>query len=660
MTYVQSFLKREGLRRVPLKSDLQDYLDNDKDDITLAAIHYNAHYYRRIGEKWYNEFLERSVALPETEEVKQESSRLWDLGVKWGYFSTESAEDIVNGKAAASAMAKVRCLLRVEKPILEFALMQEELEESSDAIDLENSILEDLYLTCSDESVEIKYHPFPILKPDHVLAEEIFEQLGAAQLKIGGESLHGRIYTRGSDLVQIANDNIIPLTADGLAAEIAKLKITDHGSVLKKPLPKRIAGDILRKQFFPGFRNLRSVVRHPFFDSKGRIYRSIGYNKKYQVYISNSRAFKLKDPGEAASHLLDEILFMGDDQHLGWPFVSEADQANALAMAMTPFLRPTIETAPAFLLMRQSPAGTGTTLLATSLLKIAFGANVENFIGTMPDDEGELEKTLFSYARDGSPLIFFDNVRRKLNSKALESFMTTKDKTQRAFFTQSISGYPNVATVVITGNKGDITANTDMKRRVCPIVLDARVEEPWLRAGNFKHDAARGDPIDKWVLDHQTELTEDILSMAYGWHEAGNPEGYKGPILGKFEEWTYVIGNILSFAGVKNFLNNLPAFYKDADPDRYALAEMYNFLAEEIGEDKSKTMVAREIYDLLRGIRDNTALPASILKALDSSNANALGKVLQGLACGEIVNGMKLVREKDQTKNVYAYRIVKA
>ena len=660
MTYVQSFLKQESLRHIPLKSDLQSYLNDDKDDLTLAAIQYNAHYCQRIGEKWYDDFLKRAEALPESEEIKQESLRLWDLGVKWGYYSVETAEDIVNSKAVASAMAKARHLLRVEMPILEFSLMQEELEESSDAIDLENSILKDLYLTRSDESVEIEYHPFPLLKPDHVLAEEIFEQLGAAQIRIGDESLHGRIYTRGSDLVQIANDSIIPLTVDALAAEIAKLKITDHGSILEKPIPRRIVGDVLRRPSYPGFRTLRSVVRHPFFDSKGRIYQSVGYNREFQVYISNSRAFKLKDPEEAAAHLLDEVLFMGDDQILGWPFVSEADQANALAMAMTPFLRPAIETAPAFLLMRQSPAGTGTTLLATSLMKIAFGPDVDSFIGTMPDDEAELEKTLFSYARDGSPLIFFDNVRRKLNSKALESFMTSKDKTQRGFFTQSISGYPNVATVIITGNKGDITANTDMKRRVCPITLDARVEEPWLRAGNFKHDAAKGDPIDKWVLDHQTELIGDILSMASGWHEAGNPVGYRGPILGKFETWTYVIGNILAFAGIKNFLNNLTAFYQDADPERYALAELFNFLAEEIGEGKSKMMVAREIYDLLRGVRDNTALPANVLKALDSNNANALGKVLQGLAYGEIVNGMKLIREKDQTKNAFAYRIVKA
>ena len=660
MTYVQSFLKKESLRHTPLKPDLQGYLDVSKNDLTPAAMHYNAHNYRQIDEKWYDDFLERAAGLPDNEEIKQESLRLWDLGVKWGYFPIESAEDIANGKAVALAMAKARHLLRVERPILEFALMQEELEESSDAIDLENSILKNLYLTCSDESVEINYHPFPLLKPDHVLAEEIFEQLGAAQLKIGGESLHGRIYTRGSDLVLIANDSISPLTVDALAAEIAKLKITDHGSVLEKPLPRRIVGDILRKQSFPGFRNLRSVVRHPFFDSKGRIYRSIGYNKEYQVYISNSRTFKLKDPEEAASHLMDEVLFMGDDQVLGWPFVSEADQANALAMAMTPFLRPTIETAPAFLLMRQSAAGTGTTLLATSLMKIAFGQDVERFIGTMPDDEGELEKTLFSYARDGSPLILFDNVRRKLNSKALESFMTSKDKTQRAFFTQSISGYPNVATVVITGNKGDITANTDMKRRVCPITLDARVEEPWLRAGNFRHDAAKGDAIDKWVLDHQTELIRDILSMASGWNEAGNPEMYRGPNLGKFEEWSYVIGNILGFVGIKNFLGNLSAFYQDADPDRYALTEMFILLAEEIGEGKSKTMVAREIYDLLKGARDNTALPINVLKALDSDNANALGKVLQGLAYGEIANGMKLIREKDQSKNAFAYRIVKA
>lgn len=670
MSHVQSFLNMEGLRYRSPHLDLTKYpgITETLDDITTASLHYNAHSYLRIEEKWYNEFLERSAGLPENEEIRKEGLRLWDLGVAWGYYPIETGEDIANGKVAALAMAKARYQLRIERPLLEFALMQEELEESSDAIDLDHSILKDLYLTTKYRIVntklygdlDITYRPFPLLKPDHVLVEEILERLGAAQIEITDDYLHGSVYTRGPALVQIVNNAIAPLTMESLSSEIAKIRITNCSKALKHPIPPRIVGDILRKQSYPGFRNLRCVVRHPFFDSKGRVYQSSGYNREYQVYVLNNRTFRFKAPEEAASHLLDEVLFMGDDQVLGWPFVSKADQANAFALAMTPFLRPTIPTAPATLLMRQSPAGTGTTLLATSLLKIALGEDVEAFVGTMPDDEAELEKTLFSYAKGGSPLIFFDNVRRKLNSKGLESFMTARDKTQRTFFSQSIGSYPNVATMVITGNKGDITANTDMKRRVCPITLDAKVEEPWLRAGNFKHDAAKGDAIDRWVLDHQTELMGDILSMASGWHAAGNPEVYRGAVLGKFEEWTYTIGNILAFAGVKDFLGNLPAFYKDADPERYALAEMFNFLAEEIGEDKSKTMVARELYDLLRGVRDNIALPANVLKALDSDNANALGKVLQGLAHGEIVSGMKVIREKDQVKNKFAYRIVKA
>lgn len=667
MSYVQSFIKKEALRHRRLHFDLAEYpgITETRNDITSASLHYNAHSYQRIEEKWYNEFLERAAALPETEEIRKEGLRLWDLGVAWEYFSTKTPEDIVNGKATALAMAKARHQLRIERPILEFALMQEELEESSDAIDLDHSILKDLYTTVKHGIIhtklygdlDITYQPFPLLKPDHVLVEEVLERLGAAQIEIREDHLHGSIYTRGPALVQIVNNAIAPLTMESLASEIAKIRITNRGFAMKHSIPQRIVGDILRRQSYPGFRSLRSVVRHPFFDGKGRIYQSSGYNREYQVYVLNSRTFDFKDPEEAAAHLLEEVLYMGDDQVLGWPFVSKADQANALALAMTPFLRPTIPTAPATLLMRQSPAGTGTTLLATSLLKIALGEDVEAFIGTMPDDEAELEKTLFSYAKGGSPLIFFDNVRRKLNSKALESFMTARDKTQRAFFTQSIGGYPNVATMVITGNKGDITANTDMKRRVSPITLDAKVEEPWLRAGNFKHDAAKGDGIDKWVLTHQTELMGDILAMAKGWHEAGNPEVYRGPVLGKFEEWSYTIGNILAFAGVKDFLGNLPAFYQDSDPERYALTEMYNYLEGEIGGDKSK--VARDIYDLLKGVRDNTALPANVLKALDSSNANALGKVLQGLARGEIVNGMKIEMEKDKAKNAYVYRIVK-
>jgi hypothetical protein len=48
----------------------------------------------------------------------------------------------------------------------------------------------------------------------------------------------------------------------------------------------------------------------------------------------------------------------------------------------------------------------------------------------MPDDEQELEKLLFSTSKGGDPLLFFDNVRRRLVSKSLESYMTAGQKRQ--------------------------------------------------------------------------------------------------------------------------------------------------------------------------------------------------------------------------------------
>ena len=666
MTFMENRLKKLNLRRAKLRRDGEYYKNMEN-----LAINYSAHHYQVLPETVYEAFLERARALATSQDITDEAKRLWDLGVAWGWYSVPGSmpKDIADDRASALFMAKVRHLLRRERPLLEFVLMQEEEEETfaASCIDMrENSLLQELYLEVSpnldfknmDGDLDLCYHPFGYPKSDQLIVEEILERLGAAQIAIGGDSkTDGDIFTRGPDLVKVTDNSITSLKADSLAEILETIAIRE--CEIKTTVPIRIVGNILRRRSYPGFRSLNTVVRHPFFDTKGRIFQRSGYNRDYQVYITGKESYSYgKDPEDAANHVLEEVLYMGGEEDgkkfLGWPFVSEADQAAAFALALTPFLRPAIETAPAVLLLRQSNAGTGTSLLAETLMRISLGSDAGSYIVTMPDEELELEKLLFSTSKGGDPLLFFDNVRRRLVSKALESYMTAGQKRQRTFFTQSMDQYPNRATVIIAGNKGDISAATDMKRRVYPCIMDAKVEEPWLRAGNFKHDAAKGDAIEAWVLTHQTELIEDILSMANGWHEAGNPDVYKGVLLGKFEAWSHTIGNVLAYAGVKGFLGNLPAFYQDADPEGFAAAAMYDYWHDTKGDAR---MVSKELYDMFNAVKDNVPLPTAVLKALEKDNANALGMVLKNRV-GNIVNGLTIQTEPSKAqRNVAAYWI---
>ena len=88
-----------------------------------------------------------------------------------------------------------------------------------------------------------------------------------------------------------------------------------------------------------------------------------------------------------------------------------------------------------------------------------------------------------------------------------------------------------------------------MTRRICLIQIDPKMAEPWTRTG-FRHA-----DLEQWIKDNRSEILTKIYTMIRAWFVAGKPASITNN-MGSFEAWNYTIGNILVFAGRKDFMAN--------------------------------------------------------------------------------------------------------
>ena len=92
------------------------------------------------------------------------------------------------------------------------------------------------------------------------------------------------------------------------------------------------------------------------------------------------------------------------------------------------------------------------------------------------------------------------------------------------------------------------------------IRLDAEESRPWQRR-DFKHPE-----LLKWVRQNRSRLVIALLTMARAWYAEGQPQADTS-ILGGFEDWSRIVGGILSHAGINGFLGNLDQMYDEADDE---------------------------------------------------------------------------------------------
>jgi hypothetical protein len=342
---------------------------------------------------------------------------------------------------------------------------------------------------------------------------------------------------------------------------------------------------------------LDSIVEVPVLREDGSVLDEPGYDESSRLYYRPDE--DLSVPGVPENPTSEQIERAKETLWTplqDFPFVDQASKANALALMLTPIVRPQLgaQNVP-LAVVDATVQGTGKTLLVNVVSLTTTGRTAATM--NAPDGDEEWRKQITAQLLQGASMIVVDNVRGRLQSAPLEQALTTALWQDRVLGKSQQVELPQRATWVATGN--NVQPHGDMKRRVYPIRMDAEMERPWM-GRDFSIDN-----LQEWTRQHRGELVASLLTLARGWESAGRPEP-DVELLGSFEEWTRTVGGILQHAGAEGFLDNLETLYEQADEETAEwagfLGSLYTYFHIENvrGNREDPTFTSKELGRLLR------------------------------------------------------------
>lgn len=449
-----------------------------------------------------------------------------------------------------------------------------------------------------------------------------------------------RLYVRGGALARVRADEhgrplVDTLRAEHLRGELTKaanyVVPTEHGDRHAFP-PEPMVGDVLARGHWPGMPTLEAVVETPALRPDGTVLDAPGYDAATRLVLHPAPGLDVPTIPQAPTreqldHARDFLLgeLLGE-----FPFDSPASRANALALLLTPLLRPALRGNVPLALIDAPQAGTGKGLLASVVALIATGRPAAMMAA--PQREEEWTKTILATLLGGATIVVIDNVEHRLASPALALALTAETVQGRLLGRSEEVHVPQRATWAATGN--NVRLGGDLARRCYRIGLDAKHGRPWTRDG-FRHRDLLG-----WAADHRGQLIAALLTLARGWWAAGQPEATV-PALGGFDGWARTTGGVLAHAQVPGFLADRDQLHDQADEEAGEWAAFLTTWAEQYHDEPVPTT---QLADAIRTDADSAlrdALPVELADALDRPAASfktRLGKALgkrQGTRYGD-------------------------
>lgn len=376
------------------------------------------------------------------------------------------------------------------------------------------------------------------------------------------------------------------------------------GEEIPKFLPKEIARNMLAAPN-PPLPVLKHVVRTPVFTPDGKLIAIPGFDAKSGIYyipipgsglegiVKRIDTNKLQERVEFLRYVLSDF-----------PFVTVADFAHCLSVALLPLVRPMIEGQTPIKAVTKKCAGEGASLLLSVLVYPALGFHVPRT--SAPSDEAEWNRTLQAVLSGMPQAVLIDNVSEGLRSGALASAVTAPSIAGRKIRTGEAPTIPANCVWLATGI--DITMSPELARRTILIHLDSGQDHPELR-NDFKIPN-----LEVWVRQNRAEMLVALLTIIQAWIEEGCPRS--GKVLGGFEEYSAIMGGILENAGVTGFLEGMvrpPVVGQQPDESAWI-----NFIAEWCGAHGLDPVASR---DLVVCARKSGLLPPS-------GTATQLGRIL--------------------------------
>ncbi|MBW8003781.1 MAG: hypothetical protein FVQ80_17575 [Planctomycetes bacterium] len=414
-----------------------------------------------------------------------------------------------------------------------------------------------------------------------VISEKAWDALNGAN-----KSFHFFVFLRR--LVRMVDDGTVEeLTNYRLRFELARAAYwfeynrKDEEIPAKPPLD--VVKDMIASSEYP-LPDLDRIVHTPVFSPEGVLLLNPGFYEANRIYyVSDGLELPSVFPTvkEACRLIIDDLL-------VDFPFATEADLANAVALLLIPFARDLIPGPTPFHLVVAAKAGTGKGLLSETLLDIATGGQCCLF--PEAKDEEEMRKRITSFLIEGRPAVIFDNLSGAISSGVLSAAITAHEWSDRILGKNETIRIPNRAIWVGTANNPTMTIET--ARRTVRIRLVAKTEKPWTRT-EFKHPL-----LKRWAKENRGKIVAACLVLISAWVEAGRPSGAVISF-GSFEDYQLVIGGILQHAGIKGFLQNHDQLIEETDIQGTALGILTEAWWAKYGD---RPVTAKELFPLTQNI----------------------------------------------------------
>jgi len=430
------------------------------------------------------------------------------------------------------------------------------------------------------------------------------------------------IYLRGDVLVQVTTGEK-GVRTDDLNEAILRRQIADHLPCVKRtmmgivgalPMPITCKA-ILVRPGWPKVPRLLGVATFPVPLADGTILQQPGYDAASGLYLGDGLGMAPIPEKPAGKQVTEAREFLLGKFLHDFPWMSDADRANALAMLLTPLLREIIGNLCPFFYITAPERGSGKTLLA-NLANILY--NPGQSMRTLPAREEEIHKTITSALRGASPVIVFDNIPQDmtLKSPALAAVLTMRHWTYRILGGHRDGTSLNDRMWVATGT--NVSLGGDFAQRSVRIAMDYGKPNPDLRKGFAIPE------IEAWTAQHRGDVLRLLLILIRSWQLAGATLDTQQVMRG-YTPWARTLGGILAFHQIPGFLANRDEIIGQDEDD----AEMTCFLRMLKSRYGGRGVTTREILTDAAADRDLAdALPSTIDGG--KHTPKSLGKLLSG------------------------------
>jgi hypothetical protein len=309
---------------------------------------------------------------------------------------------------------------------------------------------------------------------------------------------------------------------------------------------------------------LAGVTHTPMLRKDGSVLWEEGYDAASARLYLPDRGMKLAEvpdvpTGAQVQDAYDLISRMIQD----FPFNTEHDEANYVALLFTPLLRVLVPPPYPLGLIHAHQPGSGKGYLAMILRTLHGGA-----LRTLPESNAEFRKQITSILSvTTAPVVQFDNVH-KLASAAFDALLTTEVWSDRPLGVTADFTGQNDRLWIATGN--NVAIGGDLLRRVRWVSIDPNVPNPEQRT-----DFAIED-LPSWVRKNRGELLAALLTLLRAWVVDGKPLGRE---VGSdsFANWTRTVQGVLAVAGWSGTVGHVETVQHESNDDD---AEWGVFLAE--------------------------------------------------------------------------------